>query len=80
LLALSYQFPALVAVVALIPHLFYPKGLRSATAKHDARCLLDAYLQLVQESCDDFGFLEGLWRFRGFTGEPPAGPEQGSRA
>ena len=61
-LTFSVRIPALIAVAVLLPHLLYPRGLRAAAA--DPRCLLDAYLQLLQESSDDIGFIDGLWRFR----------------
>ena len=64
LLVLSARRPALAAVAAATPHLFYPGGLRAAFAQRQARCVLDAYLQLVQEACDDLGFIDGLWRYR----------------
>ena len=70
--ALSFRYPLLVPADLLLPHLFYPRGLLSAIADRDARCLLDAYLRLTQESCDDVGVIEGLWRFRRFAPEPSA--------
>jgi glycosyltransferase involved in cell wall biosynthesis len=70
MLALSVRIPALVAVAVLLPHLLYPQGLRTAVADMRPQCLLDAYLQLVEESSDDVGFLEGLWRFRHLVPEP----------
>lgn len=73
---LSFRFPLLVAADLLLPHLFYPRGLRAAVADHDTRCLLDAYLHLAQETLDDIGVIEGLWRFRHFAPEPPADPVQ----
>jgi hypothetical protein len=62
--ALSVRIPVLIAVVVMVPHLLYPKGLRTAVADLRPQCLLDAYLQLLEEGSDDVGFLEGLWRFR----------------
>jgi glycosyltransferase involved in cell wall biosynthesis len=67
-LTFAVRIPALIAVAVLLPHLLYPRGLRAAAA--DPRCLLDAYLQLLQESSDDVGFLDGLWRFRHLIPEP----------
>jgi glycosyltransferase involved in cell wall biosynthesis len=64
LLVLSVRRPALAVAAAAAPHLFYPAGLRAAFAQRQARCALDAYLQLVQETCDDLGFVQGLWRYR----------------
>lgn len=71
ILVLSFQFPVLIALAVLLPHVFYPKGLRAAIAHGRPACLLDAYLQLAQETSHDLGFLEGLWRFRRFASEPP---------
>jgi GT2 family glycosyltransferase len=74
MLALSVRFPALIVVAILLPHAFYPKGLRAAVSQRSALCLLDPYMQLAQETCDDFGFLEGLWRFRNFAPEVSVSP------
>jgi glycosyltransferase involved in cell wall biosynthesis len=67
--ALSVRIPVLIAVAVMVPHLLYPKGLRTAVADLRPQCLLDAYLQLLEEGSDDVGFLEGLWRFRHFAPE-----------
>jgi GT2 family glycosyltransferase len=80
----SVRIPVLIPAAVLLPQLFYPKGLRAAVAGLRPQCLADAYLQLLQESSDDVGFIEGLWRFRRlFSGpcaevaaaEPPEGAE-----
>lgn len=55
--------PFAVAAVAM-PHLLYPRGLRHAVLSRSGASLLDAYIQLAQETCEDIGFLEGLWLFR----------------
>jgi len=47
-----------------LPHLLYPLGLRHAISSHSGASLLDAYIQLAQETYQDIGFLEGLWLFR----------------
>jgi GT2 family glycosyltransferase len=73
LLALSVRRPALAVVAAAAPHLFYPAGLRAALAQRQARCALDAYLQLAQEACDNVGFIQGLWRYRDWPGRDDAG-------
>jgi hypothetical protein len=73
-LAGSLRFPSLALAAIVLPQLFYPKGLRAAIGERNLRCMLDPYLQLAQESCDDFGFLEGLWRFRHLAPVPRAGP------
>lgn len=64
LLVLSVRRPVLAVAAAATPHLFYPAGLRAAFAQRQARCAGDAYLQLIQEACDDLGFIQGLWRYR----------------
>ena len=73
LLVLSVRRPALAVAAAATPHLFYPAGLRAAFAQRQARCALDAYLQLTQEACDDLGFIQGLWRYRDWPGHDAAG-------
>jgi GT2 family glycosyltransferase len=70
LLLLSGRLPALAMAAAIAPHLLYPKGLRQAIAGRSSAGLLDAYIQLAQEACDDIGFLEGLWLFRHLVPEP----------
>lgn len=70
ILVLSTRLPILIGAAILLPHIFYPQGLRAAIAKRSAQCLLDPYLQLAQEGSDDIGFLEGMWRFRHFVPEP----------
>jgi glycosyltransferase involved in cell wall biosynthesis len=63
--AVSFWLPvSLVAAVGL-PHVFYPQGIRDAVRGNGAHCLFDPYLQLLQEACDDYGFVQGWWRFRG---------------
>jgi glycosyltransferase involved in cell wall biosynthesis len=74
---LAIHLPLLIAAALLMPHLLYPQGMRLALGKRRVQCLLDAYVQLAQEGCEDLGFLEGLWRFRKFTPEPFDGSVQG---
>jgi GT2 family glycosyltransferase len=68
-LTLSVRIPVMSAITLLLPHLLYPKGLRAAVTDLRPQCLLDAYLQLLEESGHNIGFLEGLWRFRDLTPE-----------
>jgi glycosyltransferase involved in cell wall biosynthesis len=75
-LALSVQIPYLLAASVILPQLFYPKGLRAAAAERNAQCLLDAYIQLAQETCSNYGFIEGWWRFRNFGLDYAANPER----
>ncbi len=69
LLAASPFFPFLFALAVLLPQLMYPMGLRLAVAGTKPSCLLDAYVQLAQEAYGNIGYLQGLWRYRGFVPE-----------
>jgi glycosyltransferase involved in cell wall biosynthesis len=69
LLAPSARVPVLAAVALALPLLLYPQGLRGAISRRGLSCLLDGYVQLGQETCEDLGFAEGLWRFRGLVPE-----------
>lgn len=70
LLVASIFVPYLLAVAVVFPLLMYPKGLRFAVSSRQPSCLLDAYVQLAQEAYGNVGYLQGLWRYRGFTPEP----------
>lgn len=70
ILAISLHIPFLILVAILLPHLLYPQGLLTAITNLRGQSLLDAYLQLLEESSHDVGFIEGLWRFRNLTPEP----------
>jgi glycosyltransferase involved in cell wall biosynthesis len=72
MLIASAWFPLLLPITVLAPHVCYPNGLRAAVGERRLACLLDPYLQFLEEACDNFGFVEGLWRFRGFAAESPA--------
>lgn len=72
LLVASVFIPPLLAAVVLLPQLMYPKGLRLAVTSRRPACLLDPYVQLAQETYGNAGYLQGLWRYRGFTPEPAA--------
>jgi glycosyltransferase involved in cell wall biosynthesis len=69
LLAASAFFPFLLAAAVLLPQLMYPMGLRLALSNRQPACLLDAYVQLAQEAYGNVGYLQGLWRYRGFLPE-----------
>jgi GT2 family glycosyltransferase len=69
ILLLSKRFRPLALAVVAIPQLLYPRGLRYAVSSRSAVSLLDAYIQLAQETCGDIGFLEGLWLFRHLISE-----------
>jgi glycosyltransferase involved in cell wall biosynthesis len=64
MLSLSRRLPSFGVAAVAVPHLLYPRGLRYAIASRSRVGLLDAYVQLAQETCENVGFLEGLWRFR----------------
>lgn len=70
LLAASPFLPLLLAVAVLLPQFMYPMGLRLALMRVQPACLLDAYVQLAQETYGNVGYLQGLWRYRGFVPEP----------
>lgn len=64
MLLLSTRRRSLAVAAVAMPYLFYPQGLRNAIASRSVSSIVDAYVQLAQETCEDIGFLEGLWRFR----------------
>ena len=74
LLVASIFAPYLLAVAAVLPQVMYPKGLRLAVSGRQPSALLDAYVQLAQEAYGNVGYLQGLWRYRGFTPEPAIPP------
>jgi hypothetical protein len=76
MLSSSVRHPVLGAAAFIAPQLLYPRFLRTAISHRRVACLLDAYVQLAQETCDDAGFLQGLWRFRRLVPGPPAEPPQ----
>jgi glycosyltransferase involved in cell wall biosynthesis len=63
-LVLSLRLPAFLVATFLSPQLFYPQGLSKFVRSRRFQCVLDAYIQLMQEVSEDIGFVEGLWRFR----------------
>jgi GT2 family glycosyltransferase len=64
ILLLTTQLPLLAVAAVAMPYLLYPKGLRSAIVRRSGASLLDAFVQLAQETSGNIGFLDGLWRFR----------------
>jgi hypothetical protein len=46
--------------------------MRAALTQRSAACLLDPYLQALEEACDNFGFVEGLVLFRKLRHRPAA--------
>jgi GT2 family glycosyltransferase len=64
LLALAILFPPLVIAAVVAPLLLYPRGLRIAAGERRPAALLDGYVRLAQETCEDIGIAQGTWRFR----------------
>lgn len=64
LLLLAIGFPYVAIVAILLPQVLYMRGLRWAVGERNARCLLDAYIQLAQETWANFGFVQGWLRYR----------------
>ncbi len=71
LLAAAVWRPALAIAAAVTPLVLYPRGLRAAIREHQAPAVLDAYVQLAQETCEDVGIIQGFWRFRRLAPERP---------
>ena len=69
LLVASIFVPYLLVAAVVLPLLTYPKGLRLAASTRQPSCLLDAYVQLAQETCADIGYVQGLWQARGLAPE-----------
>jgi GT2 family glycosyltransferase len=70
LLATSVLYAPLVFGAIALPLVLYPQGLRRALSGKDLSSLLDGYVQLAQETCEDVGFAQGLWLFRHLVPEP----------
>lgn len=64
ILVASIWSPWLIAAALVAPLGCYPRALRDALADRRAGIVLDAYLQLMQETAENYGFIRGLWRFR----------------
>jgi glycosyltransferase involved in cell wall biosynthesis len=81
----SARIPVLAAAAVAAPQLLYPQGLRHAVTNRTSVSLLDAYVQLAQETWENLGFIEGLWRFRHLETElervaaPAAKPQDRAR-
>ncbi|MCD0450133.1 glycosyltransferase [Actinocorallia sp. API 0066] len=63
-------WPPLLAVALLAPLALYPAGVRGALALRRPEPLADAYVQLLQEACENHGFVTGAHRFRRIRPEP----------
>ena len=73
ILGMTIRFPELAIAALAIPQALYPSGIRSAIARRRLSCLVDSYVQLVQESSEDVGFIHGLWCFRHLHIHPSKG-------
>jgi GT2 family glycosyltransferase len=71
LLAAAARLPVLALVAAAAPLVLYPRGLRTAIREHEIPALLDGYVRLAQETCEDIGIAIGSWRFRRLPPERP---------
>jgi glycosyltransferase involved in cell wall biosynthesis len=83
LLLMARRLPSLGVAAVAVPHLLYPRGLRGAIANRSGSSVLDPYVQLAQEMCENIGFFEGLWRFRHLVPESTGAflaQEPGARA
>ncbi|MQY02891.1 glycosyltransferase family 2 protein [Actinomadura macrotermitis] len=70
LLAASPWFwPSAVAAL-LLPQVLYPRGLKNVFRHGTVEALIDPYLQLLQETCENVGFVRGALVFRGIVPEP----------
>jgi GT2 family glycosyltransferase len=78
LLAAAAWLPASALAAVLAPLVLYPRGLRAALRDHQVSALLDAYVRLAQETCEDIGMTVGFWRFRRLPPERPRDAVTGS--
>jgi glycosyltransferase involved in cell wall biosynthesis len=62
--------PAFALVAVAAPLALYPRGIRQAIGDRQPAALLDPYVRLAQETCEDIGIAQGWWRFRQLTPEP----------
>lgn len=69
LLAMAAWLPVLAIAAVVAPLALYPRGLRLAIGDRQAAALLDPYVRLAQETCEDIGIMHGFWRFRRFIPE-----------
>jgi GT2 family glycosyltransferase len=74
LLLSSLLLAPLALAAAVVPLALYARSPRAAAGRGPL-CLLDAYVRLAQEACEDIGFLQGLWRFRHLMAQRAAVPQ-----
>jgi glycosyltransferase involved in cell wall biosynthesis len=77
LVAAIWLWPLGVAA-ALLPLLLYPRGTKNAISTTAIDALADPYIQLLQEACENIGFLRGVWTYRKLVPESAAEPTDGS--
>jgi glycosyltransferase involved in cell wall biosynthesis len=75
LLLTSVFSPIILVLAVLLPQLMYPKGLRLAVTRRRPACVLDAYVQLAQETYGNVGYLKGLWEYRSLLPEAAGATE-----
>lgn len=64
------RLPYLAVVAIVLPQILYPRGISAAFRGSGPLCLFDPYIQLAQEACGNFGFVQGWLRFRKVPPEP----------
>lgn len=64
LLLLGIKRSKFLAAAALIPQALFPSGARASYQSGSVAPLLDSYLQLLQETGHNIGYVRGLIRFR----------------
>jgi GT2 family glycosyltransferase len=79
LMLMSFLSPMCGVAAVAVPCLLYPRGLRDAITSRSHASLFDGYVQLAQETFENIGFLEGMWRFRHLAAESKlaGAPEHG---
>jgi glycosyltransferase involved in cell wall biosynthesis len=76
LLLSSLAFPLLAAAAVVVPQVLYPGSMRTVLSRRRIDCLLDPYIQLAQETCENIGFISGLWSFRRFAPQSCSEPTE----
>jgi GT2 family glycosyltransferase len=74
LLLASAWFPVCLLVVGVLPLALNPKVVRAAVLRQRVLYLADAYLQLLQETAHNWGYLRGLLRYRHLSTEIRTAP------
>jgi glycosyltransferase involved in cell wall biosynthesis len=69
-LVASILYPPVAVGALALPLVLYPQGVRGVLRGHGLSCLLDGYVKVAQETCEDVGFGQGMWLFRHLKPEP----------